>query len=71
MSTTTWTVTGMTCEHCVASVTEEVGEVAGVDSLEVELASGLLTVHGGPEDAAVVAAVQEAGYAVAGAPVRG
>ena len=71
MSTTTWTVTGMTCEHCVASVTEEVGEVAGVDSLDVDLAAGRLTVSGQPDDAAVVAAVEEAGYAVAGEPVRG
>ena len=71
MSTTTWTVTGMTCEHCVASVTEEVGEVAGVDSLDVDLAAGRLTVSGQPDAAAVVAAVEEAGYAVVGEPVRG
>lgn len=71
MSTTTWTVTGMTCEHCVASVTEEVGEVAGVEGVDVDLAAGRVRVRGQADDAAVVAAVEEAGYAVAGEPVRG
>ncbi|MEU6721799.1 heavy-metal-associated domain-containing protein [Nonomuraea sp. NPDC046802] len=66
MATATYTVTGMTCGHCVSSVKEEVGEVAGVTSVEVDLASGLLTVTGdGPVDAAkIVAAVEEAGYEV-------
>jgi copper chaperone len=68
MSTSTYTVQGMTCGHCVSSVKEEVGEVAGVTSVEVDLASGLLTVgsDGPVEAAAVVAAVEEAGYKVAG-----
>ncbi|GAA4905658.1 copper ion binding protein [Nonomuraea thailandensis] len=67
MSTATYTVKGMTCGHCVSSVKEEVGEVAGVTSVEVDLASGLLTVDSdGPVDAAkIVAAVEEAGYEVA------
>ena len=59
-------VTGMTCSHCVASVTEEVSEVAGVTDVAVDLASGRLDVAGqGFTDAAVQAAVQEAGYEVA------
>ncbi|MFB4276417.1 MULTISPECIES: heavy-metal-associated domain-containing protein [unclassified Nonomuraea] len=68
MSTTvTYTVKGMTCGHCVSSVREEVGDVAGVTHVEVDLASGLLTVDSdGPVDPAkIVAAVEEAGYEVA------
>jgi copper chaperone len=58
-----YTVYGMTCDHCVRSVTEEVSEVAGVDQVEVELASGRLAVTGsGYSDDAVKAAVAEAGY---------
>jgi copper chaperone len=62
----TWTVTGMTCGHCVASVTEEVREVAGTTDVEVDLATGLLTVSSDQpvDDAAVRAAVAEAGYQV-------
>ncbi|MEU6781942.1 copper ion binding protein [Nonomuraea sp. NPDC052116] len=68
MATATYTVTGMTCGHCVSSVKEEVGEVSGVTSVEVDLASGLLTVESdSPVEAAdIVAAVEEAGYEVAG-----
>ncbi|MEO3800145.1 heavy-metal-associated domain-containing protein [Nonomuraea sp. B1E8] len=68
MSTATYTVTGMTCDHCVSSVKEEVSEVAGVTSVEVDLAGGLLTVGSdGPVDAAkVAAAVKEAGYELTG-----
>ncbi|MEU1723230.1 heavy-metal-associated domain-containing protein [Actinomadura sp. ATCC 39365] len=67
MSTTTYTVKGMTCGHCVSSVKEEVGEVAGVTGVEVDLASGLLTVESDSpiEAAKIVAAVEEAGYEVA------
>lgn len=61
----TFTVAGMTCAHCVASVTEEVGEVEGVETVDVELESGRLTVAGeGFTDAAISAAVAEAGYEV-------
>jgi copper chaperone len=61
-----YTVNGMTCDHCVLSVTEEVGEVAGVEQVDVELASGRLVVRGtGISDDAVKAAVAEAGYEVA------
>ncbi|MEV4013415.1 copper ion binding protein [Nonomuraea angiospora] len=67
MATATYTVKGMTCGHCVSSVKEEVGEVSGVTSVEVDLAGGLLTVESdSPVDAAdIVAAVEEAGYEVA------
>jgi copper chaperone len=68
MSPTThrsYRVAGMTCGHCVTSVREEVSAVAGVQSVDVELASGRLTLAGaGYEDDAVRAAVAEAGYEV-------
>ncbi|WP_148613521.1 heavy-metal-associated domain-containing protein [Nocardioides rubriscoriae] len=66
MSTQSWTVTGMTCQHCVASVTEEVSEIAGVTEVVVDLASGALTVtsdHALPDET-VRAAVEEAGYSL-------
>lgn len=68
MSSTTYTVTGMTCQHCVASVTEEVSEVAGVTGVDVDLDTGRVTVTGSDtvDDAAVRAAIDEAGYTVAG-----
>jgi copper chaperone len=59
-------VQGMTCSHCVLSVREEVSEVAGVSDVDVDLASGRLTVTGSDvSDEAVRAAVAEAGYEVA------
>ena len=65
-ATSTYTVTGMTCGHCVASVTEEVQEIAGVSDVDVQLATGALTVTGdGVTDDAVRAAVEEAGYQLA------
>jgi copper chaperone len=65
--TTTISVTGMTCGHCVASVTEEISEIAGVRQVDVVLESGRVTiVSDGPLDPAdVQSAVVEAGYAVA------
>ena len=67
MSTTTYTVTGMTCAHCVRAVTEAVGAVPGVRDVAVDLASGGGTVTSdGPVDVeAVRAAVDEAGYELA------
>ncbi len=56
-------VDGMSCEHCVVAVTDEVGDVAGVESVDVDLASKLVRVTGsGIDEAAVVAAIDEAGY---------
>jgi len=67
MSTSTWTVTGMTCGHCVASVTEEISELDGVEDVTVALNTGTVTVTSSrPLDRAdVQAAVEEAGYALA------
>lgn len=64
---TSYTVTGMTCRHCVASVTEEVSEIAGVTGVAVDLDSGRVDVTSdAPLDrAAVAAAVEEAGYELA------
>lgn len=63
----TYTVTGMTCGHCVASVTEEVQEIDGVTDVQVDLASGTLTfTSAAPVTREQVdAAVTEAGYALA------
>jgi copper chaperone len=61
-TTREYIVVGMTCEHCVASVTEELSEVAGVEGVEVDLATGRLTVKGDVGDEAIHAAVVEAGY---------
>lgn len=64
MTTSTWTVTGMTCGHCVASVTEEISEIPGVESVDVVLDSGIVTVTSASdlERAQVEEAVTEAGY---------
>ena len=65
MTPRTYTVHGMTCEHCVLSVREEVSEVAGVTDVDVDLASGRLAVSGeGFSDEDVATAVAEAGYEV-------
>ena len=68
MSTATYTVVGMTCGHCVNAVTDEVSQLPGVTGVDVDLASGGLTVISEPpvEETAVRAAVEEAGYEVAG-----
>ena len=66
MTTSTYTVSGMTCEHCVRAVTDELSGVEGVEAVDVDLASGRVTVKSAGEldDAAVTAAVEEAGYEV-------
>ena len=64
--TRTYTVSGMTCGHCVASVTEEVQEVPGVEDVDVVLENGALTVTGADlDDDAVRTAGEEAGYQLA------
>jgi copper chaperone CopZ len=66
MSEHTYTVQGMTCAHCVAAVTEEVGRIPGAEHVEVDLQSGALSISGEDIDAAEVrAAVEEAGYTLA------
>jgi copper chaperone CopZ len=64
IGSTMFEVTGMTCEHCVRAVTEEISGVAGVASVTVDLPSGSVTVIASrPVDRAdIAAAVDEAGY---------
>lgn len=66
MRETRFTVTGMTCDHCVRSVTSEVSEVAGVTAVHADLATGQMrVVSDQPVDPqAVRVAVREAGYEV-------
>ena len=68
MNTSSYTVVGMTCGHCVSAVTEEVRQVPGVTGVDVDLASGRLTVTSDApvDESAVRAAVDEAGYELAG-----
>ena len=67
MSTSTYTVSGMTCGHCVASVTEEITEIEGVTDVAVDLPTGAVTVTSNQllVQAQVRAAVEEAGYQLA------
>jgi copper chaperone len=67
MTESNYTVRGMTCGHCVSSVTEEVGQIAGVRAVDVDLATGRLTVASDRPvtDTEVRAAVTEAGYELA------
>ncbi|MET0694158.1 MAG: cation transporter [Propionibacteriaceae bacterium] len=70
MSTTQhYVVSGMTCSHCVAAVTQEVSAIEGVRDVVVDLASGGLTVTSDAEPgfAAIAEAVDEAGYSVVAA----
>ena len=71
MTTTDYRVTGMTCEHCAGAVTEELKELPGVTDVEVQLAAGgtstvTVTSDAPLDDRTVAAAVDEAGYALAG-----
>jgi copper chaperone len=65
-TTTTITVDGMTCGHCESAVKTEVGKLAGVTDVSVDLASGQVTIvsETTPDAAALVEAVEEAGYEV-------
>lgn len=60
--TTTYDVTGMTCGHCVSSVTEAVTELTAVEDAVVDLQTGVLTVVGAVEPGDVAAAVADVGY---------
>jgi copper chaperone len=64
----TYTVAGMTCGHCVRSVTEEVGALEGVTDIAVDLPTGALAVTSDRplDEAQVRGAVEEAGYALVG-----
>ncbi|HEY3606087.1 MAG TPA: heavy metal-associated domain-containing protein [Pseudonocardiaceae bacterium] len=59
-----YAVTGMTCQHCVASVTEELTALPAVTGVDVDLATGAVTVASGRElsTSEVAAAISEAGY---------
>ena len=64
--TITYSVPGVSCEHCRTAITGEVGVVAGVESVEVDLDGKIVTVRGEAlDDAALRAAIDEAGYDVA------
>ena len=61
--TLSYVVSGMSCEHCRTAVTTEVSAVSGVSGVDVDLETKLVRVHGaGVDSAAVVAAIDEAGY---------
>lgn len=64
MANSTWTVTGMTCGHCVKAVTDEVSAIDGVDTVEVDLDTGAVVVTAAtdPTREQMAAAVDEAGY---------
>lgn len=62
--TTTYSVPGMSCGHCVEAITGEVGKVDGVTDVDVDLDTKVVTVAGGDHDA-IVAAIDEAGFDVA------
>jgi copper chaperone CopZ len=66
-STVAFNVVGMTCGHCVASVTSEVSKLEGVTNVDVDLATGVVTVESEQpvDQAAFAAAIDEAGFAVA------
>jgi copper chaperone len=69
-TTQTYTVTGMTCSHCVTSVSAEIQQLPGVSDVQVDLPSGAVTVTSEAplDDSAVAAAVDEAGYELARQP---
>jgi copper chaperone CopZ len=65
-TTATYTVTGMTCDHCARSVAAEIGALHGVSDVNVDLSTGVVTVQAGqPLDTSSVRdAVEEAGYSL-------
>jgi copper chaperone CopZ len=65
MGETTYTVPAIHCGHCADTIREEVGEVAGVESVEVDVGSKVVSVRGAFEDASVRGALRDAGYEAA------
>ncbi|MFJ9808025.1 cation transporter [Streptomyces sp. NPDC101158] len=67
-TSTVYAVTGMTCGHCKTAITTAVGALDGVISVDVDVAGGRVTVTTGgePDDAAIAAAVDDAGYELTG-----
>ncbi len=68
MITQSYTVEGMTCDHCAVAVTRELGTVPGVSDVAVDVANGTVAVTAvqAPDDAVVSAAIAEAGYTLTG-----
>ncbi|MEU6891118.1 cation transporter [Streptomyces sp. NPDC046557] len=68
---TTYRVSGMSCGHCRTAVTTSVSALDGVLSVDVDVDGGLVTVTtaGAPDDAAVAAAIDDAGYELTGRAV--
>ena len=62
---TVYRVPDISCGHCKQAIESEVGQVDGVDRVEVDVDARTVTVEGGAGDQAIVAAIEEAGYAVA------
>ena len=67
MGVESFNISGMTCAHCVAAVTAEVSKIKGVTKVDVDLASGSVTVESDPpvDPNALAAAIDEAGYTLA------
>ncbi|MFF4582390.1 cation transporter [Streptomyces sp. NPDC001389] len=65
---TAYRVSGMSCGHCRTAITASVGALAGVLSVDVDVDGGVVTVTtaGEPDDAAIAAAVDDAGYELTG-----
>lgn len=67
MATRTYSVEGMSCAHCVNTITGEVGKLPGVGEVAVDLDAKTVTVTGEPvDDGQIRAAIDEAGYTVVG-----
>ena len=66
-TTTTVTVTGMSCGHCAASVREEITEIPGVRAVDVDLTSGTVIIDSDNvvEPSAIRTAIEDAGYQLA------
>lgn len=65
MTTRTYSVPEISCQHCVNAITTELQKIDGVSDINVDLAAKTVTVGGEAPDANIVAAIEEAGYAVA------
>ncbi len=64
MTTRTFSVPDVSCDHCIRAITDEVGPLDGVKSVEVDIDAKTVTVVGGELDP-IVAAIDEAGYDIA------
>jgi copper chaperone len=67
MSTRTYSVPDISCDHCKRAIEGEVGQLAEVTTVEVDVATRTVTVDGAASDDAVRAAIDEAGYEIADA----